>query len=226
MARKSPAPPVGSFVGPNVAGRGRIGPISTTAPCVRFRRFAGHKPQGRLEARCFTHERSQVRNPPRPCSIQAWRACLEVLIGPFVGANGGSLAAPLGLVGDTHDLPDHRLVDLAALHAPRGTHPGSSGSAPRWSRFESGGSPQLRRRGTGPFHQLAPATATPWHLPAERVAPTHSRCLTTSRNRHGRPPMTSVPRAQTKDFQPKDPSYRADSMAGLTITMEVLYQLS
>jgi hypothetical protein len=38
--------------------------------------------------------------------------------------------------------------------------------------------------------------------------------------------MTSVPRPQTEDFQPKGPSYRAGSMAGLTLTMEVLYQLS
>ena len=55
---------------------------------------------------------------------------------------------------------------------------------------------------------------------------THSRCLTTSRDRHWRPPMTSVPRPQTEVFQPKGPSYRERSMAGLTLTMEVLYQLS
>jgi hypothetical protein len=34
--------------------------------------------------------------------------------------------------------------------------------------------------------------------------------------------MTSVPRPQTKVFQAKGPSYRERSMAGLTLTMEVV----
>jgi hypothetical protein len=43
-------------------------------------------PSSRPSSGRFTRERSQVRNPPRPCSIQAPRACLEFLIRGWASA--------------------------------------------------------------------------------------------------------------------------------------------
>jgi hypothetical protein len=73
----------------------------------------------RLDAprtRCFTRERSQVRNPPRPCEIRPSAVTAETR-GVIRGSKRPRVAPVIGLVWEAHELPDQRLVDLAALHA-------------------------------------------------------------------------------------------------------------
>jgi hypothetical protein len=83
--------------------------------------------------------------------------------------------------------------------------------------------PSSRHRSVPPARPRQRDPLTPCGACCADTLSTHSRCLTTSRDRHWRPPMTSVPRPQTKVFQPKGPSDRERSMAGLTLTMDVLY---
>jgi hypothetical protein len=65
-ACSSPIPPVGPIVGPNAAEPNRIGLDPIIVYGIGFGLFPGMKARNALAPRCFTRERSQVRNPPRP----------------------------------------------------------------------------------------------------------------------------------------------------------------
>jgi hypothetical protein len=85
---------VGPIVGPNAAVPGRIGLDQITMRGIRFGGFPGMKVRNALARRCFTRERSQVRNPPRPLETPGFG--VMPVEGPVpIGASWLSTSVPL-----------------------------------------------------------------------------------------------------------------------------------
>jgi len=104
---------VGSFVGPNVAEPSPIRLVSVSASRVRFARFTGDKPPVATARRCFTRERSQVRNPPRPSSEAPASAGVSSFWGDgAAGANGATMPAPVGAAAPHGDEQSARPLPL------------------------------------------------------------------------------------------------------------------